>query len=67
MPSPSRRTTRQHLGVDLVADQAIDDVHARLLELARPLDVVGLVKPRPQLHHRRHLLAVAHRALTARR
>ena len=47
--------------MNLVADQAIDHMHAGLLELARPLDVVGLVKPRAQFHHRRHLLAVAHR------
>ena len=51
------------LGVNLVAHQAIDDVHPRLLKLACPEDVVRLVKPRPQFHHRRHLFAVPDRAL----
>ena len=51
------------LGVDLVAHQAINHVHARLLKLPRPLDVVGLVEPRAQLDHRRHLFAVPHRVL----
>ena len=51
------------LGVNLVAHQPIDHVHARLLKLPRPEDVVRLVEPRPQLHHRRHLFAVADRVL----
>ena len=49
------------LGVDLVADQAEDHVHAVLLEFAGPLDVVRLVKPGAQLHHHRHLLALIYR------
>ncbi len=36
-------------------------MHAGFLQLPRPLDVVGLVEPRAQLHHRRDLLAVVHR------
>ena len=44
--------------VDFVADQAIDDMDAGLLQLAAPLDVVGLVETRPQFHHGRDLFAV---------
>ena len=55
------------LGVDLVADQAVDHMHAGFLQLARPLDVVGLVEARAQFHHGGHLLAVLHRVHRARR
>ncbi len=34
------------LGVDLVIDDAVNDVDAGLLQTARPEDVVGLVEPR---------------------
>ena len=47
------------LAMNLVADHAVDHVHARLLKLARPVDVVGLVKARLEFDQRRHLLAVA--------
>ena len=60
---PQARALAAHhqaaLAVDLEPDHAVDHVHARLLELARPLDIVGLVEPGPQLDQRRHLLAVA--------
>src|SRR5581483_1838769 len=36
-----------NLRMDFVAHEAIDDVHAGLFELARPLDVVGLIEARP--------------------
>jgi len=38
-------------------DEAVDDVDARLLEFAGPLDVVGLVEAGHELDQRRHLLA----------
>ncbi len=41
----------------LEADETVDDVHARLLELAGPLDVVLLVEPRLDLDEREHGLA----------
>ena len=41
----------------LQPDQAVDDVHAGLLELARPHDVRGLVEARLHLDEREHLLA----------
>ena len=50
-----------HLRVNLVADQAVNNMHARLLKLPRPKDVVGLIEASPQLHHSRHLLPVLHR------
>ena len=49
------------LRMDFIADQPIDHMHALLLQLSRPLDVVGLVEPRAQFHHGRHLLAVVDR------
>ena len=42
----------------LQAEEAVDDVHAALLERARPLDVALLVEARLELDDRRHLLAV---------
>ena len=49
---------QRHLAVGLEADEAVDDVHARLLERARPLDVGRLVEARLELDDRGHLLAV---------
>ncbi len=45
------------LAVRLEADQAVDDVHARALQLTRPADVRLLVEPRLDLHQRDDLLA----------
>jgi hypothetical protein len=47
----------QQLAVRLQAHQAVDDVHTRLLELARPDDVGRLVEARLDLHQSEHLLA----------
>ena len=55
------------LGVNFVADQAVNDVHAGFLELPRPLDVVGFIEARAQFHHGGDLLAVLHRVHRARR
>ena len=49
------------LGMDLVADHAIDHVHPGLLESPGPGDVVGLVEAGLQFHHHGDLLAVLHR------
>ena len=46
------------LAVDLQADDSVDDVHAGLLELAGPLDVVGLVEAGLELDQGGDLLAV---------
>ena len=46
------------LAVRLEPDHAIGDVNARLLELARPVDVGLLVEPGLELDDDRHLLAV---------
>src|SRR5437763_2826386 len=45
------------LAVRLQSDDAVDDVHARLFEALRPLDVVLLVEARLEFDERRHLLA----------
>ena len=45
------------LGVGLQPDDAVDDVDARLLELAGPADVVDLVEPRLDLDDGEDLLA----------
>ena len=47
----------RQLAVRLEADDAVDHVHAGLLELAGPGDVVLLVEPRLDLDQRQHLLA----------
>ena len=47
-----------HLGVRLETDEAIDDMHAGLLEGAGPDDVVLLIEPGLELYQHRHLLAV---------
>ena len=49
---------QRHLAVGLEPDEAVDDVHARVFQRARPLDVGRLVEARLQLDDRRHLLAV---------
>ena len=49
----------QHLGVGLVADDAVHDVRADFLELRRPVDVGLLVEARHQLDDDGDLLAVA--------
>ena len=56
----------RHLRVHLQVGEAVDDVHARLLERARPLDVPVLVEARLQLDEADALLAVL-RALDQRR
>ena len=48
----------RHLGVHLQVGEAVDDVHARLLQGARPLDVAVLVEARLQLDEADALLAV---------
>ena len=50
----------------LVAHEPVDHVDARLLELPRPLDVVGLVKARRDLDQRGHLLVVSAASISAR-
>jgi hypothetical protein len=55
---PSGAGDDEHqLGVRLHPDEAVDDVTARLLKLARPGDVRPLVEPRLELHHHHDLLA----------
>ena len=49
---------QRHLAVGLEADEAVDHVHAGVLQRARPLDVGRLVEARLQLDDRGHLLAV---------
>ena len=41
----------------LQSDDAVDDVHTRALELARPCDVRVLVEARLEFDEREHLLA----------
>ncbi len=48
-----------HLGVGLVADDAVDHVGAHLLQPRGPVDVGLLVEARHELDHHRHFLAVA--------
>ena len=48
------------LGVNLVADQAVDHMHAILFQAPRPLDVVRFIEARAQFHHGGDLLAVVH-------
>ena len=45
------------LGVGLQPDEAVDDVHPRLLQHPRPGDVRRLVEARGELDERHHLLA----------
>ena len=49
------------LGVDFVTHQPIDNIHTGLFQFPGPLDVIGLVESRAQLHNRGHLLAIASR------
>ena len=48
---------QRRLGVGLEADQAVGHVTARVLQLARPFDVLRLVKARLDLDEHRHLFA----------
>ena len=48
---------QQDLGVRLQADEAVDDVCARLLQHAGPFDVGLLLEARFELDERHHLLA----------
>ena len=41
-----------HLGVGLQLDEAVDDLHAGPLQIARPFDVGRLVEARLQFHQR---------------
>ena len=50
-----------NLGVDFVAHHAMHHVDAGLFQAAAPLDVVGFIEARAQLHHRRDFLAPAGR------
>ena len=59
IPLPAHH--QRALGMDLVAHQTVNHVYAVLLQLARPFNVVRLVKARPQFHHGRHLFAIADR------
>ena len=51
------RNQRQ-LAVRLQSHQSVEDLHPRIFQLARPLDVGGLVEARFHLHHHRHFLAL---------
>ena len=51
----------RHLAVDLQRGESVDDVHARLLERARPRDVAALVTTRLDLDEAHALLAVLRR------
>ena len=50
---------QQHLGVGLVADHAIDDLDAGILQPVGQAQVGFLVEARAQLHHHGDVLAVA--------
>ena len=49
----------QHLAVRLQSEYSVTDVDPHALELLSEGDVGGLIEARLQLHHHRHLLAVA--------
>ena len=57
MPSASRRTTIDHLGVSLVADHAVHDVRAGFLQPVGELDIGFFVEARAQLDDHGHVLA----------
>ena len=61
-PNDERR-----LGVNLHVGEAVDDVHPRLFQGARPVDVAALVEARLQLDHTHDLLAVLRRLDERRR
>ena len=48
---------QRQLGVGLQLDEAVDDLHAGALEIARPADIGFLVEARLQLDQRGHRLA----------
>ena len=52
-----------HLAVRLQADEAEDDVHARLFQLTGPDDIAFLVQPGLQFDQGRYLLAVVRHPL----
>ena len=52
----------RHFACVFRPEEAVDDVRARLLEHARPVDVRLLVEARLELDDRRHLLAALGRA-----
>src|SRR3546814_52413 len=61
---------QQHLGVGLVADHAVDHLHARFLQAVGEAEVGLLVEARAQLDHHGDVLAVArslHQVLDDRR
>ena len=66
-PQPARLPPddKRHLGVDLHVREAVDDVDARLLEPARPLDVPPLVEARLQLDEADGLLALLRASIRA--
>ena len=45
------------LGVRLVSNNAVSDMHARIFQLARPQNVARLIKACPQFNQHRYLLA----------
>src|SRR5258706_4533655 len=47
--------------MNLIADQAINDVNSGLLQLARPKNIVRFIEACAQFHDRRDLLSPAHR------
>ena len=59
--APFAAHDQQHLGVGLVVDDAIHDLHAGLLQAVGQADVRLLVEAGAQLDDRRHLLAGAGR------
>ncbi len=48
---------QRDLGVGLVLDEAIDDLHARALKVPRPAQIGLFIKARLQFHQRRDVLA----------
>ncbi len=61
----SRRTTIETLGVRLEVDEAIDHLHARALEIARPADVGLLVEACLELDQRGHGLPASAAAISS--
>ena len=52
---------QHHLGVGLVADHAVDDLHPGFLQPGRERDIGFLVEAGPQLHHHGDILAGSRR------
>ncbi len=55
--APFAAHDQQHLGVGLVADDAVDDLHARFLQAVGQADIRLLVEACAQLDDHRHFLA----------